>query len=499
MNKKLITGAMLYFVSNVVSATPTVNGTTISWPDDGWYQVQDAITYSEACAGGQSCSVAPGTYVVINHSTGERFTDIEVGEIEGDSSVIVTGDTISWPDDGWYQVQDATTYSEVCAGGRSCAVAPGSYVVINHSTGERFRGITVGEIDVDSSVVVSENTISWPDDGWYQVQDEATHTEVCGGGRSCIVEPGTYVVINHSTGERFNDIVVPVGNISNPEPADFLITLNSYEPILKELVKLINATPMAQTLSAQPAVTDAGITFVSVSNGPVEDEVFGFGFVRDYSCDAGGTIVTHTFSTPGSRRLTFGDCVLEAGSFNGTLKEFNIGREGTGITATDYSIEINDQTRTLSGRQGVSRLRSGPSSIRFWENTEFDAQSSEGILSLRSYELDASSNFSFESRANDSNLSVSFDVTAPWTGEQSIHVEATLRASIEPDTAFSWQTGEVVVVAEDGSQLILTPADAVQRTFNIALSGHDSVITRQWADGFEIFCGFTDIEVCGSF
>lgn len=499
MNKKLLVGVALFIFSNVVSATPTVNDTTISWPDDGWYQVQDATTYSEVCAGGRSCSVASGTYVVINHSTGERFRGIEVGEVEGDSSVVVAGDTISWPDDGWYQVQDATTYLEVCAGGRSCSVAPGVYVVINHSTEERFRGITVGEIEDGSSVVVSGNTISWPDDGWYQVQDEATHTEVCGGGRSCIVESGTYVVINHSTGERFNDIVVPVGNISNPEPVDSLITLDSYEPILQELVKLINGTPMAQTLSIQPAITDTGITFVSVSSGPVEDEVFGLGFVRDYSCDAGGTIETHTFSAPGSRILTFADCALEAGNFDGTLKEFNIGREGTGVTATDYSVELNDQTRRLSGRRGVSRLRSGPSSIRFWENTEFDAQSSEGILSLRSYELDVSSNFSFESRANDSNLFVSFDVTAPWTGEQSIHVEATLQASIEPDTAFSWQTGEVMVVAEDGSQLTLTPANAVQRTFNIALSGHDSVITRQWADGFEIFCGFTDIEVCGSF
>lgn len=55
---------------------------------------------------------------------------------------------------------------------------------------------------------VSDKTILWPDDGWYQVQDQATHTEVCGGGRSCEVETGTYVVINHSTGERFTDITV---------------------------------------------------------------------------------------------------------------------------------------------------------------------------------------------------------------------------------------------------------------------------------------------------
>jgi hypothetical protein len=47
---------------------------------------------------------------------------------------------------------------------------------------------------------VSDNTISWPDDGWYQVQDQATHTEVCGGGRSCDIDCRHTVnrlVLNH--------------------------------------------------------------------------------------------------------------------------------------------------------------------------------------------------------------------------------------------------------------------------------------------------------------
>jgi hypothetical protein len=191
--------------------TVTVDGTTISWPNDGWYQVQDETTYSEVCAGGQSCSVAAGTYVVINHSTGERFRGIMVGEVdevEGVSSVVVTGNTISWPDDGWYQVQDAATYAEVCSGGLSCSVVSGTYIVINHSTGERFRGITVGAVEANSSIVVTGNTISWPDDGWYQVQSSTDYTTVCNGGLSCVVEPGTYKVINHTTGEQFRGIEV---------------------------------------------------------------------------------------------------------------------------------------------------------------------------------------------------------------------------------------------------------------------------------------------------
>jgi hypothetical protein len=256
---------------------------------------------------------------------------------------------------------------------------------------------------------------------------------------------------------------------------------------------------MTATLSTQPDIADAGITFVSVSDGPVEDEVLGLGFLRDYSCDAGGNIEVHTSSQQGNRKLTFSDCALETGSFDGTLREFSIGREGTGVTASEYSVDTGNQKRTLSGSRGASFFRGGPGNNRYWNTTDFDSQSSEGVLSLRTYELDATSRLTRPANFNESDLTVSFCVTAPWTGEQSIRVEGTLQASIEPDEAFTWQTGEVVAIAEDGSQLTLTPADGVQRTFDITLSGHDSVITRQWSDGFEIFCGFTNIETCGSF
>jgi hypothetical protein len=52
----------------------TVEGTTISWPDNGWYQVQSADTFASVCEGGLSCDVTPGTYYVINHSEGTRET-----------------------------------------------------------------------------------------------------------------------------------------------------------------------------------------------------------------------------------------------------------------------------------------------------------------------------------------------------------------------------------------------------------------------------------------
>ena len=211
-------------------ASPTVTGSTISWPDDGWYQVQTADGSSTLCSGGSSCDVSPGTYLVINHTTGQRFPDITVSgsSTPAPTGVTVSGSTISWPDDGWYQVQTADGSRSVCEGGSSCDVEPGRYLVINHSSGQRFPDIEVGEgptpgtPDVPpaiDTVTVSGSTISWPDNGWYQVQTADGSRNVCEGGTSCEVSAGTYQVINHSTGEIFFDVVVGDSGSTPTPPA----------------------------------------------------------------------------------------------------------------------------------------------------------------------------------------------------------------------------------------------------------------------------------------
>ena len=136
------------------------------------------------------------------------------------SAVTVSGNTISWPDDGYYQVQSEADFNTVCEDGRSCDVGDGSYVVINLTTGERFAGIAVGAAAggntsgatgggvSPSGITVSGNTISWPDDGYYQVQSAVDFNSVCEGGSSCDVATGSYVVINLTSGQRFNDIMV---------------------------------------------------------------------------------------------------------------------------------------------------------------------------------------------------------------------------------------------------------------------------------------------------
>ena len=139
--------AIVLLKASMAHATPLVNGQEISWPDDGWYQVQSADGQTSICTGMRTCVVEPGRYIVINHTTGERFENIVVG---GDNSsghpdgVMVEGNTISWPDDGWYQVQSASTYESLCEGGSSCEVDAGAYVVINHTTSKRVTKIVVG-------------------------------------------------------------------------------------------------------------------------------------------------------------------------------------------------------------------------------------------------------------------------------------------------------------------------------------------------------------------
>ena len=225
-------------------AAPVVSGNTISWPDDGWYQVQDAVSFDEVCTGGLSCEVTNGTYIVINHSSGSRWNSVEVNsslahpvssEMSGPSeavvppnTVAVDGATIRWSDDGWYQVQSRRDYETVCEGGVSCQVEPGDYIVINHTSGQRFENIHVpvsasettlpglggplGDAAFNtkfSSWLIDHNTIRFQSTGWFQVQKKDRSYEfptVCEGVMACRVEDGFYQIINHSTGESWQDV-----------------------------------------------------------------------------------------------------------------------------------------------------------------------------------------------------------------------------------------------------------------------------------------------------
>ena len=97
-----------------------------------------------------------GTYNLINHSTGERFKNITIPAVSVvpsstnlpdslvNTKLKVDGNQLSLPDDGWYEVQNATTYQTIFEGRRSTALPTGTYNIINHTTGEKFRDISIG-------------------------------------------------------------------------------------------------------------------------------------------------------------------------------------------------------------------------------------------------------------------------------------------------------------------------------------------------------------------
>jgi len=195
----------------------TITGNVISWDATGWHQVQSMDDYVSICEGGTECEVVAGRYVVINHDTGERFSDIVVEDSNSLATVEVDGQTISWPDDGWYQVQDASSFASLCEGRMACDVPAGTYIVINHTTGQRWENIIVPDDSGAAAVYVDGQTIRWTDDGWYQVQNAETYDTLCEGALSCSVATGRYIVINHTTGQRYEDVRVESNGI---EPGD---------------------------------------------------------------------------------------------------------------------------------------------------------------------------------------------------------------------------------------------------------------------------------------
>ncbi|MFK7889554.1 MAG: fibronectin type III domain-containing protein [Granulosicoccus sp.] len=137
----------------------------------------------------------------------------------GDTPFEVKGQTIRWPAEQWYQVQSSDGAKSLCDGGLACTVQPGAYIVINHNTGTRYNNVTVGVPD-SSGISVSGHTISWTGNGWHQVQSNDGSQTFCNGGTSCEVPPGNYLIINHATGQRFDNITVPQSSSDHPTNGD---------------------------------------------------------------------------------------------------------------------------------------------------------------------------------------------------------------------------------------------------------------------------------------
>ena len=262
------------------NASFDIEGNTLLFTDSAWYQVQTTGTYVTICNGASSCTVAAGNYIVINHTTGERWESVSVPEAaagsenvsetgsatdpEGESGASANNGSISTPGQGettrgdliiagnlltfattdWFQVQQSSDFQTVCEGVASCLLNEGSYIVVNHSTGTRYEDVLIGASTVadvitgnegnndsdaaidaaaptdtvanSDAVVVSAPefdgvSMRWPDNGWYQIQNSADFSTICEGGSSCPVDSGSYIIINLTTGQRWEGFTVQTG------------------------------------------------------------------------------------------------------------------------------------------------------------------------------------------------------------------------------------------------------------------------------------------------
>jgi len=73
-------------------AQPKIVDDIISWEDDGWYEVQAASDFMTLCEGGTECQVARGIYNVINHTTGDRWERLTVGPVVNGNTISWLGD-----------------------------------------------------------------------------------------------------------------------------------------------------------------------------------------------------------------------------------------------------------------------------------------------------------------------------------------------------------------------------------------------------------------------
>lgn len=212
----------IFLFSAAAAAEPIVQGSVISWPDDGYYQVQRATDFETVCEDVRQCAVDAGEYIVINHTTQQRFERIVVGSTSQDDGYQLLDNTFVFSEEYWFQVQDAQTYQSICNGASRCEVEAGRYVVINHSLQQRFDDVLVGTPETPDTTYsvpsVNGNVISWSNNGWYQVQNAENYDTLCEGGNECVVPAGTYHVINLTSNTRYENIVVP-GAVT-PEPPD---------------------------------------------------------------------------------------------------------------------------------------------------------------------------------------------------------------------------------------------------------------------------------------
>jgi len=532
-----------------------VNGNIIRFANNDYYQVQTSDGSRNICEGQRSCDVQDGTYVVINHTTGQRFGNIVVGNNGGSggntgspdnssnqSGITVENGVIRFPDNGYYQVQTSDGSRNICEGERSCTVPNGTYTVINHTTGQRISDFVVGSntsnpapsapsAPVESIITVTGNTISWPDNGYYQVQTSDGSVNICEGERSCTVPPGIYRVINHTTGERLRATVGDPGNIPIINQTTWpdilrnaITTLNGvqvqdlHDRVL-ERIRTLTSFASADSSLFGPAtgsqeLVDLGLTLQPLQN-PDDDRLL------DYVCSNGGTL-TLTLSPVSLWISNTDNCFVDDVTINGSFRHNSGGPEGVQSTIDGTSFNFADGSQfSISGEHRTDVNRTFTSRSISWTNMSFSELSGSSNYSVTDFnvtrestvaptsgfgslpiELEDGSTVFSNTETHSASARGSFNVTADWTSFQPFSVNSDLSLGggiffslIEEERPQQWTDGSFSVVAPDGSSVTLEPLPNDDSQAVVTVSGLAATQLVSWNDGFQVYCRADRLEI----
>ncbi len=485
----------------------TVSGNTIRFSNDDYYQVQTAGGTRTICEGERTCDVEDGTYIIINHTSGERYTDVVVnnginaGKPEFED-ITVSGNTILLSNSNfYYQVQSAGGTRTICEGEQSCEVPDGTYLVINHTTGERFGNIVVGNdellassfdpIVADSVITVTGNTISYPDNGYYQAQTADGSRSICEGERSCTVPDGEYVVINHTTGERSSGIFVPGAQGDSQDNST--ITTDNYRRIYENMVARLYTGFYRPFFDSMQFSSDATLVSETVF-GPFTDQVF--------TCNGGGGYETNDVrgGAQGTFTIEINDCLANDVLFNGRFSD--VATFGSPFSSssvwTDYSSVRSDSDRIdmlrySSGRGGNQISSSFSFSISGYQL--LNGNIIERVeRALSSVIRDREPIFSGESTNPEFRGRFTLDVLDGVLDSQVIRLEASegfAGLTLLANRAIPvYTTGQLEIVAEDGNRILIDADNGDPETFTA------SVTTAGFAETFTVPWNENNIPPC---
>lgn len=529
-------------VSHATSPSPVVTGNTISVIADGWYQFQNSDSFESLCSGTFECTVPAGSYIVINHTTQERWESVLVQSQASTVIPFAEGLTFTFSDDAWYQVQDSVSYQSVCNGMARCTVAAGSYNVINHTSGQRWEAIAVSDSN-------DSNTFLLPDKDWYQVQSTANYSSFCEGATRCIVPAGEYNVINLTNGSRYEGILLGSLDPLSPLQPSLSFSAANAEDIVRNVISVINEDQIdaffenakndlgfqGRLFYLTNTVDDIVFSQVVDLETPYRLETnFGVGTFTDipvrseYTCAAGGTIYGYLTDR------VFNDCAVGDTIYNGTSGRRNDNLRGTIRNYPFWSFSSTDSTgntSTLTGGYSTGNLSFLVlNQVQRWTDTEFTTTLNDGAFRLSDLTIerldrsDLSSGFDTMTRVVDgvpytirnnsrsSSINGSFAVAAAWTNQDLIGVNVSLTFSdtvralvdttitdypgtLDPIEPFEWQAGSIEITAPDGSHITVTPTAAGSQSFSVVLSNGESIGPLMWSEGFRVDCASTTI--CG--